>query len=103
MISPVTIECEEIRQNLLQEIAHLWITTRGHSKARKIKENYKVAKGKSVKGKHSLRKELHKTSSIQSNGIINVWMFLMKSNFTTILLIDMNTAAVYTMTLMILL
>ena len=53
MISPVTIECEEIRQNLLQEIAHLWITTRGHSKARKIKENYKVAKGKSVKGKHS--------------------------------------------------
>ena len=65
--SPIAIECEEVRQHLLQEIAHLWITTRGHSKARKIKEDYKVAKGKSVKGKHSLRKELHITSSIQSN------------------------------------
>ena len=53
MISPIAIECEEVRQHLLQEIAHLWITTRGHSKARKIKEDYKVAKGKSVKGKHS--------------------------------------------------
>ena len=33
MISPIAIECEEVRQHLLQEIAHLWITTRGHSKA----------------------------------------------------------------------
>ena len=47
MISPIVIECEEVRQHLLQEIAHLWITTQGHSKAQNIKEDYKEAKGKS--------------------------------------------------------
>ena len=65
MISPTTIECEDIRQHLLREIAHLWITTRGYSKAQTIKEDYKRAKGKAVKGKHSLRKELG--CSAQSN------------------------------------
>ena len=58
MISPATIEEERVRQQLLQDIVHLWITTRGHSKARRVKEDYKREKGKSVKGKHSLRKEL---------------------------------------------
>ena len=58
MISPATIEQESISQQLLQEVVYLWITTRGHSKGSKIKEDYKRAKGKSVKGKHSLRKEL---------------------------------------------
>ena len=58
IISPSPIEEERVSQQLLQEIVYLWITTRGHSKASKIKEDYKKAKGKSVKGKHSLRKEL---------------------------------------------
>lgn len=58
MISPATMEEERARQQLLQDIVHLWITTRGHSKARRVKEDYKREKGKSVKGKHSLRKEL---------------------------------------------
>ena len=58
MVSPTTIENEDARHGLLKEIAHLWLTTRGHSKARRIKENYKMAKGKCTKGKHSLRKEL---------------------------------------------
>ena len=57
MISPATIEEERVRQQLLQELVFLWITTRGHSKAGRIKEDYKRAKGKSVKGKHSLRKD----------------------------------------------
>ena len=58
MVSSTTIESDEVRQCLLKEIAYLWITTRGHSKAQKIKEDHKKAKGKGVKGKHSLRKEL---------------------------------------------
>ena len=36
----------------------VWITTRGHSKAQRIKEDQKKAKGKGVKGKYSLHKEL---------------------------------------------
>ena len=58
LISPCTIEEESVRQCLLQEIAHLWITTRGHSKTHKIKEEYKMMQKKAVKGKRSLRKEL---------------------------------------------
>lgn len=65
MISPTAIECEDTRQHLLREITHLWITTRGYSKARTIKEDYKRVKGKAVKGKHSLRKEL--ACSVQFN------------------------------------
>ena len=49
---------DEVGQCLLKEIAYLWTTTRGTSKAQKIKEDHKKAKGKGVKGKHSLRKEL---------------------------------------------
>jgi hypothetical protein len=66
MISPTAIECEDTRQHLLREIAYIWITTRGYSKARTIKEDYKRVRGKAVKGKHSLRKEL--ACSVQSNG-----------------------------------
>ena len=58
MVSPSIIESEDVQQSLLRAIAHLWITTRGHSKARRIMEDYKKAKGKGTKGKHSLRKEL---------------------------------------------
>ena len=58
MMSPATIEEERVRQQLLKDIVHLWITTRGHSKACRVKEDHKREKGKSVKGKHSLRKEL---------------------------------------------
>ena len=58
MVSLSIIESEDVQQSLLRESAHLWITTRGHSKARRIKEDYKKAKGKGTKGKHSLRKEL---------------------------------------------
>ena len=69
MVSPTTIESEDVRQSLLREIAHLWITTRGHSKARKIKEDYKMAKGKSTKGKHLLRKELASVTLLTDIGI----------------------------------
>ena len=58
MISPTTIEEESVRQDLLREIVHLWITARGHSKAHAVKEKYKRTKGKTVNKKHSLRKEL---------------------------------------------
>ena len=51
IISPSTVEEESVSQQLLQEIVCLWITTRGHSKVSKIKEDYKKAEGKSVKGK----------------------------------------------------
>lgn len=64
MIGPVTIEDESVRQTLLHEIAHLWITTRGYSKAHKIKEDYKKSKHQNVKGKHSLRKELATTEDV---------------------------------------
>ena len=36
MVSPTTIESDEVCQCLLKEIAYLWITTRGTSKAQKI-------------------------------------------------------------------
>ena len=57
-ISPNSIEEEEVRQDLLREIAHMWVTTRGHSKTHKIKEDYKLRHKKNVKGTRSLRKEL---------------------------------------------
>ena len=47
-----------VGQTLLQEIAYKWITTRGYSKVRKLKEDYKKQKKEVLKGKHSLRKEL---------------------------------------------
>ena len=59
-ITSNTIEEEEIRQNLLREIAHIWVTTRGHSKTHKIKEDCKKHKKENVKGKRSLRKELER-------------------------------------------
>ena len=65
MISPATIEDGSVRQHILREIVHLWIATRGFSKAHTIKENYKRVKGKTVKGKHSLRKDL--AVSVQSD------------------------------------
>ena len=49
---------EEVRQDLLREIAYMWVTTRGHSKAHKIKEDYKLRQKKTFKGTRSLRKEL---------------------------------------------
>ena len=58
-ITSNTIEEEEIHQNLLREIAHMWVTTRGHSKTHKIKD-YKIHKKENVKGKRSLRKELER-------------------------------------------
>ena len=56
MVSPSTIESEDVRQCLLQKIAYLWLTTQDHSKAQKIKER---AKGKQ---KHYLCKELPSSS-----------------------------------------
>lgn len=67
MLSPTSIESEEVCQHLLWEIAHLWITTRGQSKAKKIKEDYKRAKAKGTKREHSLRKELAKTKVVADN------------------------------------
>ena len=52
------VEDEESVHGLLREIASMWITTRGYSKARLVKEEYKRAKASGIKGKHSLRKEL---------------------------------------------
>ena len=56
LVSPAKIENESVRQSLLQEIAYMWITTQGHSKTHKIKEDYKIAKKQTVKRKRSLRK-----------------------------------------------
>ena len=36
----------------------MWVTTRGYSKAHRIKENYKLQQKKGLKGTRSLRKEL---------------------------------------------
>ena len=47
-ISPNSIE---------EEVAHMWVTTRGHSKTHKIKD-YTLRQKTTVKGKRSLRKEL---------------------------------------------
>lgn len=52
------VEDEAARRNLLLQIVHLWITTRGHSKTHKLKEEYKLKQKKSVKRTRSLRKEL---------------------------------------------
>lgn len=54
---------EDFNQDLLKEIASLWITTRGYSKAHVVKEDYKRAKATSTKGKHSLRKELKRQNT----------------------------------------
>ena len=57
-ISPNTIEEETVREDLLREIIYMWVTTRGYSKAHRIKENYKLQQKKGLKGTRSLRKEL---------------------------------------------
>ena len=38
MISPSTIEEESVCQDLFREVSFMWVTTRGHSKAKQIKE-----------------------------------------------------------------
>ena len=58
MVSPSTIVEESVRQKLLRDIAYTWITIRGHSKAQRLKEEYKTLKAQTVKRKKSLRKEL---------------------------------------------
>ena len=63
-ISPITIEEQAIRKSLLKEIVNLWVTTRGYSKAAKIKDDRK----KCVKGKKALRKELAKSTDTSING-----------------------------------
>ena len=57
-ISPLTIEEERVRQELLHEICFLWVTTRGHSKAQQLKDELKKSKAQSTKGRRSLRKEM---------------------------------------------
>ena len=47
-----------ISEELLKEIVYMWVTTRGHSKTHKIKEEYKKNQKKTIKGTRSLRKEL---------------------------------------------
>lgn len=56
-------ESDDDFEDLLKEIASLWITTRGYSKARMVKEEYKRAKATSTKGKKSLRKELKRKNA----------------------------------------
>ena len=57
-ISSTTIEEKDVRQKLLIEIVHLWITTRGYSMASAAKESLKEHKKECVKGKKALRKDL---------------------------------------------
>ena len=58
LVSPSIIAEESSRQKLLREIAYIWVTTRGHSKAQQLKEQYKKTKAETVKQRKSLRKEL---------------------------------------------
>ena len=53
-----SIDDDDLGEELLKEIAFTWITAWGHSKTHAIKEKYKKAKSTSMKGKHSLHKEL---------------------------------------------
>ena len=62
-----SLEDEEFEQELLKEIAFTWITTRGHSKAHIVKEQYKNAKQTPTSGKRSLRKELLKKQDAQQD------------------------------------
>ena len=59
---------DDLDQDLLKEIASTWITTRGYSKARRIKEEYKRAKATATKGKRSLRKELKRHNTESTSG-----------------------------------
>ena len=63
-----TLDDDDAAQDLLKEIASMWITIRGHSKARRIKEDYKRAKATSTKGKRSLRKELKRHDTESTSG-----------------------------------
>ena len=58
LISPLTIQEESVRQNLLRDIVHLWVTTRIHSKLKQLKEEWKKSKAEAIKGKKALRKQL---------------------------------------------
>lgn len=64
-----TLADDNLEEELLKEIASLWITTRGYSKALKIKEDYKKDKATSTKGKRSLRKELKRKEDESNNNI----------------------------------
>ncbi len=54
---------DDLGQDLLREIASLWVATRGYSKARK----YKREKATATKGKRSLRKELKRQDTDYSS------------------------------------
>jgi len=53
-----SIEEDLASQTLLKDIVHMWVTIRGNSKTRQIKEEMKSSQKKTVKGSRSLRKEL---------------------------------------------
>lgn len=53
-----SIEYENAQQELLRDICFLWVTIRGHSKVRQLKNELKKDKAEGTKGKKSLRKEL---------------------------------------------
>jgi predicted AAA+ superfamily ATPase len=56
------VKDEDSLHDLLGEIASIWITRRGHSKACRVKEELMRAKASGKKGKYSLRKELDHVS-----------------------------------------
>ena len=58
---------DEAQQELLREFAFTCIASRGHSKARAIREQHKVATKTSTKGKRSMRKELKKKDEDSNN------------------------------------
>ena len=58
-ISPNAIEEDAVRQDLLTDIAFLWVTSRGHSRAHQIKEDYKQQQKRGTERTRGLRKDLH--------------------------------------------
>ena len=58
-INPNTIEKDTVRQDLLTDIAFLWVTNRGHSRAHQIKEDYKQQQKRGTERTRGLRKDLH--------------------------------------------
>ena len=62
---PSTIEDESTRRSLLKEIAFMWVTTRGHSKTKQMKEEYKERKRTCVK-KETLLKTRASCSSART-------------------------------------
>ena len=65
MISPLTIEDNTTRKNLLTDIIYLWITTRGYSMAAATKESVKKKEGRVYERKKGSSKGLGRQQIIK--------------------------------------